>query len=134
MTTPPSVNPYAATLVDEEVAVYEDEIAQRKPFSSLKVCIDATVMIAVSGGLFAWTIVGFLMLTSLFTSPGMSSSAMLGSLFFGSMLYFGIGAVLALLAAIPVVTLSGWLLSMPRRPRALDSSQYSRVRQRDRSA
>ncbi|GAA5509327.1 hypothetical protein [Novipirellula caenicola] len=116
MTTPPSVNPYAATIVDDEVTVYEDELAQRKPFSSLKVCIDTTVMIAISGGLFGWTLVGFFMLFSLFTSPGMSSVSMLGSLLVGTLLYFGVGAVLALLAAIPVVTLSGWLLSL-REPR-----------------
>jgi len=116
MTTPPSVNPYAATIVDEEVAIFEDEIAQRKPFSSLKVCFDVALMIGVSGGLFGWCVIGFVMLASLFSSPGMSSASMLGSMFFGALLYFGIGAVLALLAAIPVVTLSGWLLSM-REPR-----------------
>ncbi|WP_442509530.1 hypothetical protein SH528x_001109 [Novipirellula sp. SH528] len=116
MTTPPSLNPYAATIVDEVFTDFEDEIAQRKPFSSLKVCFDVALMIGVSGGLFGWCLIGFVMLTSLFSSPGMSSFAMLGSMFFGALLYFLIGALLALLAAIPVVTLSGWLLSM-REPR-----------------
>ncbi len=113
MTTPqPPLNPYAATIVDDDAVAADEAVAIEKTCSTVKVCVDTTAMISLSGGFFAALVILFSMFSAWPVANLQTVITAIGSLLLGGVISFLIGAILALLAAIPVVTLGGWLISI----------------------